>query len=51
MAYQVASNVIPSDEVLDMLGDECQVHIWSPNDAHRASIRLPRQNAPREACR
>jgi glyoxylate reductase len=38
MAYQVLSNMFPSDQVLDMLGQECKVHVWSPDDAHLASV-------------
>jgi glyoxylate reductase len=38
MAYQVLSNISPPDEVLDMLGQECQVCVWSPGDAGMASI-------------
>jgi len=38
MAYQVLSNVFPSDEVLGMLGQECQVHVWAPDNARLAPI-------------
>jgi glyoxylate reductase len=38
MAYQVLSNISPSDEVLGMLGQECQAHVWAPDNAHLASI-------------
>lgn len=37
MAYQVLSNVVPSDEVLGMLGQACQVHVWTPDHARLAS--------------
>lgn len=37
MAYQVLSNVCPSDEVLGMLGPECQVHVWTSNHARLVS--------------
>jgi len=38
MAYQVLSNVLPSGEVLDMLGQDCQVHVWTPDHARLAPI-------------
>lgn len=38
MAYQVLSNVFPSDQVFRMLGETCQVHVWSRDDARLASI-------------
>jgi len=38
MTYQVLSNVLPSDQVRGMLGQECQVCVWSPDDAYVASI-------------
>ncbi len=38
MAYQVLSNVFASGEVLDMLGQDCQVHVWAPNHKHLAPI-------------
>lgn len=38
MAYQVLSNVLPSDQVLGMLGQECQVRVWSADDARLASV-------------
>lgn len=38
MAHQILTNEFPSDQVLGMLGEECQVHIWSPADMHLASV-------------
>lgn len=38
MAYQVLSNVFPSDQVRGMLGHECQVHVWSPDEPSLASV-------------
>jgi len=38
MVYQVLSNVSPSDQVRGMLGQECQVRVWSPGDARLAPI-------------
>ena len=38
MAYQILTNVVHSAKVLAILGDECQVHVWSPDDTHLGSI-------------
>jgi len=38
MAYQVLCNVAPSDLMLQMLGDSCQVHIWSGPNASLAPV-------------
>lgn len=38
MTYQVLSNVLPSDQLLSMLGQDCQVHVWPLGDARLASI-------------
>jgi glyoxylate reductase len=38
MPYQVLSNVCPSDEVLEMLGPACQVHVWTPDRAGLAPV-------------
>jgi len=38
MTYQVLYNVNPSDEVRAMLGPECEVHVWTADEAQMAPV-------------